>query len=326
MKKIIISGLLVISLFAFLLPDVQASSVQRWKNVNGNWYYYSSSHTTYKGWLFDRGHWYYLGSDGKMKRGWLQQDGKWYYLNEITGAMRTGWQKYKWQWYYFNRSGVMQTGWIKDNSKWYFMDSNGRMQTDWVYDGGYYYLDYFDGMKTGWFIGRHALGTTTGFIYAYPNGKAAYNEMVDEAYFVNDEGVWVPSKNLEKYYKPLKKAAETNRARLEVYSDRGLQQDQVPSLDLFVLDPDNKNNSNYIVFSYYYTPGKDTDFDFTSIIGTPDSKYTSLFVDSAIALGCPLDKQSLTNLITQSLSQGGTFTKGSVTVTLIDSLNIKIDW
>lgn len=32
------------------------------------------------------------------------------------------------------------------------------------------------------------------------------------------------------------------------------------------------------------------------------------------------------DLVTQALSQGGTLTEGTVTGTLIDSLNIKIDW
>ncbi|MGG1674244.1 hypothetical protein ACIFOT_00675 [Neobacillus sp. NRS-1170] len=321
MRKFIISGLFAFGLFAFIIPNVQAASVQGWKSVKGNWYYYTSSTTTYKGWLFDRGHWYYLDSDGKMKRGWLQQDGKWYYLNEITGAMRTGWQKDKYQWYYFNRSGVMQTGWVKDNSKWYFMDSNGRMQTGWVYDDGHYYLDSTGAMKTGWFIERHPLGTTRGVVYAYPNGKAAYNEMVDEAYFVNDEGVWVPSENLEKYYKPLKMAAQANGARLSVLTDRGPSSESGPFIDLFVIDVD----KNDIAFSFYYEPGKETDIDFTSITGKADSKYTSLYVDSAIALGCPLDKQSLTDVITQSLNQGGKFTDGSVTVTTTNQ-TIYIDW
>ncbi|MDN3015774.1 hypothetical protein PH210_06080 [Paenibacillus sp. BSR1-1] len=61
MRKFIISGLFAFCLFAFIIPNVQAASVSGWKFVNGNWYYYTSSQTTYKGWLFDRGYWYYLG-------------------------------------------------------------------------------------------------------------------------------------------------------------------------------------------------------------------------------------------------------------------------
>ncbi|MDN3015775.1 hypothetical protein PH210_06090 [Paenibacillus sp. BSR1-1] len=138
---------------------------------------------------------------------------------------------------------------------------------------------------------------------------------------MNDEGVWVPSKNLEKYYKPLKMAAQDNGTRLSVLTDRGPSSQSGPFIDLFVIDVD----KNDIAFSFYYEPGKETDFDFTSTTGKADSKYTSLYVDSAIALGCPLDKQNLTNLITQSVNQGDKFTKGSVSVTTTNQ-SIVIDW
>ncbi|WP_342430675.1 hypothetical protein [Neobacillus sp. FSL H8-0543] len=313
MKKFIISGLFALGLIAFIIPNVQAASLQGWEKINSDWYYYTSSNSTHNGWLFDGGHWYYLDSTGKMRTGWLQVGGKWYYLNDNTGAMRTGWlHRFRGDvWYYFDKSGAMQTGWVKSNSKWYFMDSNGKMKVEWVYDDDWYYLDSSGAMKSGWFFGRSWSGYTTGYLYAYPNGKVAYNEMVNDTYFVNEDRVWIPSKNLEKSYKPLKTAVEKNGARLAHHYGRGVTGDNPPTLLLMIVDDDNYQHA----FSFSYTPSKEADFDFTSFTGLADSKYTSLFVDSAIALGCPLDKQSLTNLISQAISQGGTFTEGPVTIT-----------
>ncbi|MEO2076571.1 MAG: hypothetical protein ABGX20_14470 [Bacillus sp. (in: firmicutes)] len=316
MKKIIISGLVAFGLFAFILPNVQASSVQGWKNVNGSWYYYNSSHTTLKGWLFDRSHWYYLGSDGKMKRGWLQQDGKWYYLNEITGAMRTGWQQYKSQWYYFNRSGVMQTGWVKDHSKWYYMDSNGKMQTGHVkIENNWYYFNIYQGknegvMQTGWFSSSRTGPGDAGYYYAYANGKIAVDTLVD-GYYVDSYGLYLQAPALEETVKQLEPVARTYGATMDVdYYFSGPT--QVENMDIKLLI-----NGEVVTTTNLHFREKPT-----SIGG--DRVNKDILIDSAIAMGCPLEKEKLTELVNQV--SDGSLSEGIVSVHNLTGNYIAITW
>ncbi len=176
LKKFLISLSLVMGLSLFLqLPLAELSTTTHaasygWKQVNGNWYYYTSSGVKVTGWKSIGGKWYYfnsygvmktgwvkegskwyfLDSNGAMKTGWLQSGSKWYYLN-TDGAMATGWKKVSNTWYYLESSGAMRTGWLQSGSNWYYLKPNGAMQTSWAkVSGKWYFFDTNGTMKTGW--------------------------------------------------------------------------------------------------------------------------------------------------------------------------------
>lgn len=376
MKKLIMAGLLALSLIGLNVPDAQAASVQQWKKVDSNWYYYNSSGTTYKGWLLDNDNWYYLNlegkmetgwalikgnwyyfnasgemqtgwvrasgkwyfleDNGKMKKGWHQENGNWYHLNEKTGEMETDWKLKVMsnKWYYFNESGIMQTGWLKYNSRWFLLDQKGVMKTGWVQQGNdynkwYYFKDagypiYGDieadhgAMQTGWFYQTSGPHLGRGYYYAKPDGLVVFDMMIDDRYYVSYEGIWIQSKELEKYYKPLNEAALANGATVNVDSFTTFNGDL--GIGLWI------KKDNELVIGFSYVAGMDIDFDFSQVIGLRDSQYISLLVDYAIALGCPLDKGKLTALVTSSINQDGEFTDGSVTVKRTGLDSVWIDW
>ncbi|WP_195469313.1 glucosaminidase domain-containing protein [Clostridium sp. D43t1_170807_H7] len=153
-----------------ILP-IDPNYANKWKNDNGNYYYYNSSGVLCRGWkaigmywyYFDantaimqtgwikyNGDWYYLEPTGKAKTGWLNDNGKWYYFDSNC-KMLTGWQKISGEWYYLEASGQAKTGWLNDNGKWYYFDSNCKMLTGWQkISGEWYYLEASGQAKTGW--------------------------------------------------------------------------------------------------------------------------------------------------------------------------------
>ena len=94
-----------------------------WKQIDGNWYVFSSS--------------------GAMRTGWVQSGKTWYYMDPETGVMVTGLLKIGGSLYFFNSSGAMATGWKQiDGVYYYFRNSGAAVISDWVKSGGkWYYLD-----------------------------------------------------------------------------------------------------------------------------------------------------------------------------------------
>lgn len=125
-----------------------------WKQLNGNWYYFTKSGAAQTGWVKSGGKWYYQDpASGAMKTGWVDVSGKKYFLNS-SGAMRTsGWFKQDAGWYWITGSGAAATGWAKVKGKWYYFDSaSALMKTGWQkVDNDWYYLNANGDMKTGWF-------------------------------------------------------------------------------------------------------------------------------------------------------------------------------
>lgn len=125
-----------------------------WKQLNGNWYYFTKSGAAQTGWVKSGGKWYYQDpASGVMKTGWVDVSGKKYFLT-ASGAMRTsGWFKQDAGWYWITGSGAAATGWAKVKSKWYYLDpTSALMKTGWQkVDDAWYYLNANGDMKTGWF-------------------------------------------------------------------------------------------------------------------------------------------------------------------------------
>lgn len=125
-----------------------------WKQLNGNWYYFTKSGAAQTGWVKSGGKWYYQDpASGVMKTGWVDVSGKKYFLNS-SGAMRgSGWFKQDAGWYWITGSGAAATGWAKVKGKWYYFDSaSALMKTGWQkVDNDWYYLNANGDMKTGWF-------------------------------------------------------------------------------------------------------------------------------------------------------------------------------
>lgn len=332
MRKIFITGILTFFFLGCFLPSVQAAS-NGWKNINGDWYYYTSSNTIQKGWKVIRNNWYFFDQKGIMQTGWVKSNSKWYFL-QANGSMRTGWLKENGIWYfldkssgamktgwmdtlfYFNKSGAMQTGWVKVDSKWYYMNKDGIKQNDgWINDGSdYYFLAHDGAMKTGWiynYAGPSSLPEARqGYMYAYSNGKLAHNTMIEERYLIDAEGIWIPSKNLEKYYKPLHQAAVTNGALVNIDCGyHGMEGSVGEELNITI----NKDGKNTIWY-YQTIPDNGHDFNLNYFSSIADSKYTKLLVDTATALGCPLDKDSLTNLINEAINNKESTTQDTVIV------------
>ena len=126
-----------------------------WKQLNGNWYYFTKSGAAQTGWVKSGSKWYYQDpGSGVMKTGWVDVSGKKYFLNS-SGAMRTsGWFKDGGNWYWITGSGAAATGWVKAKGKWYYLDpASAVMKTGWVdVSGKKYFLNSSGAMRTsGWF-------------------------------------------------------------------------------------------------------------------------------------------------------------------------------
>ena len=127
-----------------------------WKQLNGNWYYFTKSGAAQTGWVKSGGKWYYQDpASGVMKTGWVDVSGKKYFLT-ASGAMRssTGWFNDGGNWYWITGSGAAATGWVKSGGKWYYQDpATAIMKTGWVdVSGKKYFLNSSGAMRTsGWF-------------------------------------------------------------------------------------------------------------------------------------------------------------------------------
>ena len=127
-----------------------------WKQLNGNWYYFTKSGAAQTGWVKSGGKWYYQDpASAVMKTGWVDVSGKKYFLT-ASGAMRssTGWFNDGGNWYWITGSGAAATGWVKSSSKWYYLDpASAVMKTGWVdVSGKKYFLNSSGAMRgSGWF-------------------------------------------------------------------------------------------------------------------------------------------------------------------------------
>ena len=161
-----------------------------WREINGNWYYYSD-YTMQKGWINDGNGWYYMKEDGTQHKGWLHVGQDYFYLNDKTGKMTVGWRQdpSTSKWYYFKENGVMATGWVNDKGKWYYLNNDGTMVTGWLKmnNDTYYYLLSDGKMATGWYQMDGA------WYYFNPTGELlrGWSDIEDARYYISTDGKMV---------------------------------------------------------------------------------------------------------------------------------------
>ena len=115
--------------------DDNSYSVNMWKEINSQWYWFDVNSYMVKGWKQIGEVWYYFDADGSMFTGWKQISENRYYL-DLNGTMATGWRQINEIWYWFDVNGDMATDkWIGD----YYVQEDGTMATNkWIGD---YYVD-----------------------------------------------------------------------------------------------------------------------------------------------------------------------------------------
>ena len=70
---------------------------------HGSWYYLDpATGQMATGWTQIDGTWFYLSSSGVMRTGWVKDGGAWYYLSP-SGSMVTGWQLLGGTWYHWRQ-------------------------------------------------------------------------------------------------------------------------------------------------------------------------------------------------------------------------------
>lgn len=159
-----------------------------------------------------------------MREGWQQSDDGWIYY--VHGIPATGWMEIDSYWYYFNEDGIMQSNcWIENyyvkangamaRNEWidhdYYVDENGLWDStkvsEWIQKGDKWWYKHADGSytKAGWeYIGEYwyhfdELGWMDaskwiGNYYVKANGAMARSELVDNKYYVDENGVWDSTK------------------------------------------------------------------------------------------------------------------------------------
>lgn len=168
-----------------------AALVNRWKKINGKWYYFlPKGKMAKKRWIGNyyvlsngvmaTNRWigkYFVGEDGKwipnFKAGWHKIGGNWYYYTK-TGKKKTGWITYKGSRYYLNGSGVMLTKKQTIRSKVYFFAKSGNLKKNcWVKSGGWYYWANSNGqLNTKEKMNTKSYTTATRIQYASPGFNA----------------------------------------------------------------------------------------------------------------------------------------------------------
>ena len=212
--------------YAWIYLQKDNKAATGWKQLNGNWYYFSENgqmfeaSTSYdgyylkadgamaeeEGWYYGDGRWVYTNSAGQIQRGWKQSDGKWYYLDEKHpyGHMNTN--CFSPDGYYLGADGAMITeeGWQNYGDLWTYVKSDGKAVHGWQTIGGKeYYFDEIGYMVKdqvtvdGYFVGSdgamiteegwHNVGTGKDF-YVREDGTAAIGwQTIDGSdYYFND--------------------------------------------------------------------------------------------------------------------------------------------
>ncbi|MGI6068796.1 MAG: GH25 family lysozyme [Blautia sp.] len=171
----------------------------KWREIDGHWYYFKGDGYRALNWLNLNGKYYYMGSNGMMRTGWQKVGGKYYYLQSdgvmktgllkvngntyllaASGERLTGWQKYKTHWLYLGTNGVARRSWQKIGGYTYYFRQNGVMFKGLGKIGGKkYYFDANGRLKTGWF--------------KYTNGKWYYANskgVIQQNGWIRVKGVW----------------------------------------------------------------------------------------------------------------------------------------
>ena len=133
------------------------SYVKGWKQIDGKWYWFSSSGVMYTGMRYDSdyGDTFIFGINGVMLTDcWQRYDNSWYYLNHYGRAVK-GWNQIDGNWYYFQKSNdpYMHTNNLeKIEGSWYMFARSGEMLTSWqMYKDNWYYIDNATGKAvSGW--------------------------------------------------------------------------------------------------------------------------------------------------------------------------------
>lgn len=117
------------------------------KEIEGKYYFFTSSGSMWRGWIKYEEGWYYAGSNGEMLMDWQYINGNWYYLDknneEYPGLMVANCKMQIGEHeYYFNSQGAMRKGWYREEGNWYYYDDSGLIASGWRLVGNtWYYLD-----------------------------------------------------------------------------------------------------------------------------------------------------------------------------------------
>ena len=202
--------------------------VEGWRQIDGEWYYFTPAMTDNGSATFDGGEtWYFFYDDGRMARGgWVHEvytfygvtTENWYYADD-SGRLAKGWKAIDGWWYYFGPwmysdcteeiggssytfdgqghwTGGRPTvpGWNRIDGKWYYYDENLNRRTYWLQTGGkWYYLGGDGAMRTGW--------VKSGGSWYYMDGSGAMQtgwvKSGGKWYYLDDSGAmrtgWVKS-------------------------------------------------------------------------------------------------------------------------------------
>lgn len=312
-----------------------------WKQVNGNWHYYTSSGAKATGWQSIGGKWYYfdsygvmktgwvkvgtkwyfLDSNGAMKTGWVNSGGKWYYLN-TDGAMATGWKNLLNSWYYLDASGAMKTGWLQSGAKWYYLKSNGAMQTAWAkISGKWYFFDTNGVMKTGW------VQSGSEWYYLNSNGtmKTGWLSYNNKWYYLDEiDGFmwtgWIDDENGKLYYlyengvmaanttiDGITLGADGAAVEIPGFFDTSLRSTIGQIIKYHNSKSQNKfeveyDETNEIAYFYHDNTEPLAYAEAGVVIG--DVFFPEFLVDLAFALGVPVNEAEMEALITEASDHG----------------------
>ncbi|MBQ3544528.1 MAG: hypothetical protein IJA34_06040 [Lachnospiraceae bacterium] len=133
-----------------------------WKEVDGNWYYFTLGIMQKSKWIGNK---YYVKADGTMATSEFVDNGNYYVNEDGVWVSTTRWLQIDGSWYYLKAGTVQKSKWVKVGTDYYYFDANGVMQT------------------SRWVSGKY---------YVKEDGKMAVSEWVDGGkYYVGEDGVWV---------------------------------------------------------------------------------------------------------------------------------------
>ena len=116
----------------------------KWKNVEGDWYYFSKNGNAVNGWNFINNQWYYF-KENIMQKGLQKINNSYFYLEESKtneGAMyANSWKKINSNWYFFDKDGYAVNGWNLIKNQWYYFKDNIMLTGLQKINNSYFYLE-----------------------------------------------------------------------------------------------------------------------------------------------------------------------------------------
>ena len=184
----------------------------RWMMVDGEWCYVGASgyvvtsawvkdsvgwcyldeegHMVYDQWVADSKGLCYVGTNGYMAtKKWVQHEGNWSYVGADGYKVKDKWVKDSVGWCYLDSEGFMVYNMIvSDSVGACYVDDTGYMVYDqWITIGEFtYYINPSGYASVGW------VSVDGNWYYFYEDGVMARNKWVDNNYYVDENGIWIP--------------------------------------------------------------------------------------------------------------------------------------